>query len=60
MYTPSSIGDSIWQDIDQDGLFGTGEIGFSGVTVTLSGTDFLGFIHTGTAITTSTGYYSFL
>ena len=35
-YAPASIGDKVWHDVDNDGLFDAGE-GLNGVTVTLTG-----------------------
>ncbi len=34
---PGSIGDTVWNDIDGDGQQSSGEAGFAGVTVTLTG-----------------------
>lgn len=36
-----SIGDRVWLDSDRDGVDDLGESGMSGVTVSLSGTDFM-------------------
>jgi len=39
---PSSLSGVVWEDFNDDGQVDFGEQGISGVTVTLSGTDFLG------------------
>ncbi|MEL6890818.1 MAG: SdrD B-like domain-containing protein, partial [Actinomycetota bacterium] len=36
-YVPASIGDLVFEDLNGNGVFDTGEPGFDGVTVTLSG-----------------------
>jgi large repetitive protein len=52
----ASIGDTVWVDVDGDGVLEAGETGLAGVTLTLSGSGF-----TGTRTTTSGagGAYSF-
>ena len=53
-----SIGDTIFHDVDGDGLPGAGE-GLGGVTVTLSGTDVDGNTVTATTVTNADGSYLF-
>ncbi len=39
---PSMISDFVWEDEDGDGIQGATEVGLEGVSITLSGTDFMG------------------
>lgn len=51
---PASLGDWVWEDLDQNGVQDSGEPGITGVTVTLHGP--AGIM---TTTTDSTGYYTF-
>lgn len=56
----STIGDTLWVDNNKDGLQNAGEVGLSGKTVTLTGTDLDGnIIPARTAVTNGSGKYSF-
>ncbi len=55
---PPTIGNFVWKDTDADGIQDAGELGISGVTVTLHDMDNGGAI-VGTAITDANGYYQF-
>ncbi len=52
----ASLGDRVWNDLDQDGIQDPNELGISGVTVTLL--DALGN-PVATTVTDANGYYSF-
>jgi uncharacterized repeat protein (TIGR01451 family) len=54
-----SIGDRVWLDSDRDGVDDLGESGMSGVTVSLSGTDFMWLPVTWTTTTNSSWNYLF-
>src|SRR5262249_39832466 len=56
---PVSIGDFVWQDLNADGIQGSGETGISGVTLTLTGTTSLGAATTDHATTDAGGHYLF-
>lgn len=53
--TSASVGDRVWYDADSDGIQDSGEMGFSGVTVTLTNTGGLVL----TTLTDENGFYSF-
>ena len=59
-YVPctGTIGDFVWNDLDQDGVQDVGEPGISGVTVTLSGTSY-GQPVSMTTMTNASGLYQF-
>src|SRR5439155_930420 len=57
--TPARLAGSVFADANNNGSQDTGEGGTSGVTVTLTGTDFLGSSVSRTATTDATGAYSF-
>jgi len=52
----SSVGDFVWNDANNNGLVDNGELGMSGVTVSLLFSN--GSVYC-TAVTNSTGYYLF-
>lgn len=54
-----SIGDTIWLDLDGDGVVDIGEPGLAGVTVTLTFTDPAGVPVTLTTVTDANGFYVF-
>ena len=56
---PVTIGGTVYQDTNGNGVLDTGEPGISGVTVTLSGTNGLGVSITATTTTAANGTYSF-
>jgi uncharacterized repeat protein (TIGR01451 family) len=56
---PSSISGVVFHDLDNNGLQASDELGISGVTVTLNGSDDLGAPVALTAITDAAGSYSF-
>lgn len=51
-----SVGDTVWEDTNQNGIQDTGEQGLSGVTLTLSGVD---VPVTAVAVTDASGMYLF-
>ena len=55
----SWLGDLVWDDLDGDGAQDSGEPGIVGVTVTLTGTDYLGKPVALTTTTTANGTYLF-
>ncbi|MCP9763872.1 SdrD B-like domain-containing protein, partial [Lacihabitans soyangensis] len=55
----SKIGDFVWEDVNGNGIQDTGELGISGVVVTLNGTDAFGAPVTRTATTGTNGEYLF-
>ena len=59
MFQPASIGDTIWLDVDGDGVQDIGETGIAGVTVELTGFDGNGNPVTLTTITDADGHYVF-
>jgi hypothetical protein len=56
---PSSLSGVVWQDFNDDGQVDFGENGISGVTITLTGTDFLGNSVNLSQLTDSDGAYVF-
>jgi hypothetical protein len=57
---PASISGFVLFDTNMDGMIDTGDTGFGGVVVTLTGTDNLGHTVTETAVTdATTGFYQF-
>jgi uncharacterized repeat protein (TIGR01451 family) len=56
---PSSLAGSVFIDEDNDGIRDAGENGIAGVTITLTGTDDLGFAVNLTTTTAADGSYSF-
>jgi uncharacterized repeat protein (TIGR01451 family) len=58
-YSPVTIGDFVWNDLNGNGIQTAGEAGISGVTLTLTGTDFLGNPVTDHATTNGNGAYLF-
>ncbi len=59
LYASVTIGDFVWNDANANGIQDAGELGISGVTVTLSGTDGSGNPVTATTTTDASGHYSF-
>jgi hypothetical protein len=58
---PSSLSGVVWEDFNNDGQFDFGEKGISGVTITLTGSDFLGnAVNVPPQLTDSDGAYVFL
>ena len=57
--SPISLSGVVFNDVNQNGKFGTGDQGINNVTVTLTGTDSYGNSITETATTGSNGAYSF-
>jgi uncharacterized delta-60 repeat protein len=58
---PSSLSGVVWEDFNDDGQVDFGENGIDGVTVTLTGTDFLGnAVNLPPQLTSGGGAYSFL
>ena len=58
-FKPASIGDFVWDDKDADGVQDAGELGISGVTVVLTGTDGNGTAVSLTTTTNASGLYLF-
>jgi len=56
---PATISGSVYCDDDNDGVREAGEVGLSGVTITLTGTDDLGVLINRTTTTDSNGFYQF-
>ncbi len=56
---PTSISGTLYRDTDRDNVQDPGEIGLSGVTITLTGTDMLGAAVNRTVTTNADGEYSF-
>jgi hypothetical protein len=56
---PASLSGVVWEDFNNDGQVDFGESGISGVTVTLTGTDFLGRAVNQSQTTDSDGAYVF-
>jgi uncharacterized repeat protein (TIGR01451 family) len=56
---PSSLAGLVYRDLDNDGSFDHSDTGMVGVTVTLSGNDYLGNPITQTAVTQADGSYRF-
>ncbi|MCC6612838.1 MAG: isopeptide-forming domain-containing fimbrial protein [Anaerolineae bacterium] len=54
-----SVGDRVWRDDDGDGVQDAGEVGISGRTITLTGTDVSGTAVSLTTTTGADGAYSF-
>lgn len=52
---PASLGDLVFQDVDGDGTVDGGDVGFTGVTVTVTGTSTGASHQTPTTMTTGTG-----
>ncbi len=58
---PSSLSGVVWEDFNDDGQVDFGENGIDGVTITLTGTDFLGnAVNLPPQLTSGGGAYSFL
>src|SRR5262249_2692664 len=57
---PSSLSGFVFEDFNYDGQLGFGEPGLSGVTITLTGSDFLGNAVNLSQLTDSDGAYLFL
>jgi large repetitive protein len=55
----ASITGQVWRDVDRNGAIDAGEVGISGVTLTLSGTDTLGAAVARTTTTDGSGNYAF-
>src|SRR5262249_49463469 len=58
-YKPVTIGDFVWNDINANGCQDAGELGISGVTLTLTGTNGSGNAVTDHATTDANGKYLF-
>jgi hypothetical protein len=58
-YKPVTVAGTVYQDINGNNAFDSGEPGIAGVTVTLSGTNGLGQAVTSTTTTAANGTYSF-
>jgi len=58
-YSPITIGDFVWVDTNANGVQDAGEPGINGVTLTLTGTDFLGNPVTDHRTTAGNGAYLF-
>ena len=58
-YRPVTIGDFVWVDTNGNGVQDSGELGISGVTLTLSGTTAAGTSITDHATTSGAGAYAF-
>ncbi len=56
---PTSISGTLYRDTDRDNVQDAGEVGLSGVTITLTGTDLLGAAVNRTVTTGADGEYSF-
>jgi hypothetical protein len=56
---PASLSGVVWEDFNNDGQVDFGESGIDGVTITLTGTDFLGRSVNQTQQTSGGGAYSF-
>src|SRR5262249_16447207 len=56
---PVTVGGTVYEDTNDNGVFNTGEPGIAGVTLTLSGTNDQGTSITVTATTAANGTYSF-
>src|SRR5262249_42466195 len=54
-----SLSGFVYNDVDNDGVRDAGESGLEGVTVTLTGTDYLGAAVSRTAVSDLTGAYRF-
>ena len=54
-----SLAGYVYNDVDNDGVRDGGELGLAGVTVTLTGTDYLGVAVSRTAVTNFAGLYRF-
>jgi hypothetical protein len=57
---PASLSGVVWEDFNNDGQVDFGENGIDGVTITLTGTDFLGRAVNQTQLTSGGGAFSFL
>jgi parallel beta-helix repeat protein len=57
---PASLSGVVWEDFNNDGQVDFGENGISGVTITLTGTDFIGNTVNVSQLTDSDGAYVFL
>jgi SdrD B-like domain len=58
-YKPATLGDYVWEDKNANGIQETGELGVSGVTVKLTGTDGFGNPVSQTKVTGTNGDYLF-
>src|SRR5206468_3934755 len=58
-YQNVTIGDFVWNDVNENGCQDSGELGIPGVTLTLTGTDGSGNAVTDHATTDGTGHYLF-
>jgi protocatechuate 3,4-dioxygenase beta subunit len=58
LYRRTSVGDFVWDDVNGNGIQDTGELGISGVSVTLSGVSDVTFASV-TTTTNVTGHYKF-
>jgi titin len=56
---PSSLCGNLFKDFNEDGFQDFGELGLGGVTVQLTGTDFIGRAVSLSAVTAASGYYQF-
>jgi hypothetical protein len=57
--TVGSVGDTVWLDLDRDGIYDLGESTLSGVLMTLSGTTWDNQPFIGSQVTNSSGQYLF-
>ena len=58
-WRPASMGDLVWQDLDNDGVQDSGEPGIPGVRMTLNGLDAQGAPFSQTLLTDASGQYTF-
>jgi uncharacterized repeat protein (TIGR01451 family) len=58
-YQPVTIGDFVWNDLNDNGVQDAGEPGISGVTLTITGTTGAGVAVSQTTTTDASGHYSF-
>ena len=58
-YKPVTIGDFVWRDLNGNGVQDAGELGISGVTLTLTGTTGSGLSVSATTNTDASGHYLF-
>src|SRR5262249_54106467 len=56
----SSLGGSVWSDLNNDGIRQSAEFGIAGVTVTLTGKDLLGNPVKSVQKTDANGFYNFI
>ena len=56
---PASLSGSVYEDLNNDGVFDPGEPGIAGVDVTLTGVDDLGGVVTVSVVTDLGGFFEF-